>query len=169
MFGFEAHIKKVQSYNRWCELQEIIMTSTGKTQNRCATDVDHQTRSPPTAKGEASSCCVVLVKEQQPDSTTKPDVRPKDTTFTAPKAGIEFTMEELLVPRALQAFFWWVGGMMKYVPECTQIRALNAAKSTICDVLSEVMVTMTTPPGMETGFAQPVMATPTQLPQNRDV
>ena len=59
--------------------------------------------------------------------------------------------------------------MMKYVPECTQIRGLNTAKSTICDILSEVMVTTAAPPGMEAGFTQPIMATPAQLSRDRDV
>ena len=63
-------------------------------------------------------------------------------------------MQELPVPRALQAFFWWVSAMMRYMPESTQIKALNAAKLTICDMLSEVMVKMAIPLGMEAGFAQ---------------
>ena len=86
------------------------MTPTEKTQNRHATDVVHQTRNPPPAE-ETSSHCVALIKEQQPDSTTKPDVKPKDKAFTAPTAattGFEFTMQELSVPRTLQALFWWV-------------------------------------------------------------
>ena len=120
---------------------------------------------------------MILVEEQQPDSTTKPDVRPKDTTSAIPAvgtagaatAGIEFTMQKLPVPRALQAFFWWVGGMMRYVPEGTQISALNTAKLTICDVLSDIMVTTTTPPGMEAGFAQLVPTALTQPSEDRDV
>ena len=62
-------------------------------------------------------------------------------------------MQELPVPRALQAFFWWVGVMMRCVPGITQIKTLNAAKLTICNMLSEVMVKMIIPPGMEAGFA----------------
>ena len=78
-------------------------------------------------------------------------------------------MQGLPVPRALQAFFWWVSVMMRYVPESTQIKALNAAKLTICDMLNEVMVKMAIPPGMEAGFAQPVMTALIQLPEDRDV
>ena len=78
-------------------------------------------------------------------------------------------MQELPMLRALQAFFWWVSGMMRYVPESTQIKALNAAKLTIFDMLSEVMVKTAVPPGMEAGFAQPVMTTLIQLLGDRDV
>ena len=42
------------------------------------------------------------------------------------------------------------------------------AKSTICDVLNEVMVATVVPPGLEAGFAQPVMASPIQLMGYRD-
>ena len=42
------------------------------------------------------------------------------------------------------------------------------AKSTICDVLSEVMVVTAVSPGLEAGFAQPVMTAPTQLKEYRD-
>ena len=59
--------------------------------------------------------------------------------------------------------------MIQYVPEYTQIRALNVAKSTTCDMLSEVMVLTPTPPGMEAGFTQPFMATPMQPSSDRNV
>ena len=104
-------------------------------------------------------------------TTTKPDVRPKEiavTASTSATAGVEFMMQELQVPRALQAFFWWVGRMIKYIPESTQLKALNAAKSTICDMLSEVMVATAVPLGLEAGFAQPVMTALTQLSEDRD-
>ena len=77
-------------------------------------------------------------------------------------------MQELPVPQALQAFFLWVQGMMKYIPENTQIKALNMAKSTVCNVLSEVMVATAVPPGLEAGFAQPLMAVPMQPMEYRD-
>ena len=77
-------------------------------------------------------------------------------------------MQELPVPRALQVFFLWVGRMMKYIPESTQLKALNAAKSTICDMLSEVMVATAVPLGLEAGFAQPVTTALTQLSEDRD-
>ena len=54
---------------------------------------------------------------------------------------------------------------MKNVPESTQIRALNAANTSICNILSEVMIFTTTPPGMEAGFAQLILAAPVQLLQ----
>ena len=57
---------------------------------------------------------------------------------------------------------------MKYIPENTQIKALNTAKSTVCNVLSEVMVATAVPPGLEAGFTQPVMTTLTQLMEYRD-
>ena len=71
--------------------------------------------------------------------------------------------------RALQAFFWCVSVMMRYMPESTQIKALNAAKLTICDMLSEVMFKTAIPPGMKAGLAQPVMTALIQLLEDRDV
>ena len=112
-------------------------------------------------KEETSSHHIILVKEQQADLTTKPDVKPKEMAITTPAsipAVIEPALQELSVPRVLQAFFWWVNAMIRYIPEGTQIWAVNAAKSTICDMLSKTMVNTAVPPGMEAGFAQLVMA-----------
>ena len=92
------------------------------------------------------------------------DAAPASTT-----AGIEHTMQELSVPRALQPFFWWVGVMMRYMPESTQIKALNVAKLTICDMLSEVMVRMAVLLRMEAGVAQPVMTALIQPLEDRDM
>ena len=61
------------------------------------------------------------------------------------------------MPQALQAFL------------STQIKALNAAKLTICNMLSEVMVKMAVPLGMEAGFSQLVMTILIQPPEDRDV
>ena len=122
-------------------------------------------------KEEASGHHVILVEEQQPDSTTKLDVKPKEIVITTPAstpAVMEPTLQELPVPRALQAFFWWVNAMMRYIPESTQIWAVNAAKSTICDMLSEAMINTAVPPGMEAGFAQLVMATAALPPEDKD-
>ena len=113
--------------------------ATGKTQNRHPSDVVNRSHGSPLDKEETSSCHAILVEEQQPDSTTRPDARPKEiaaAASTSTTAGVENTMEELPVPRALQTFFWWVSAMMRYIPEGIQIKALNAAKSTICDMLS---------------------------------
>ena len=57
---------------------------------------------------------------------------------------------------------------MMYIPDSTQIQTVNAAKSTICDMLSETMVNTAVPPGMEAGFAQPVMATAAPSAENKD-
>ena len=143
-----------------------------ETQNRCPSDVANRSHGSPLDKEETSSCHVMLAEEQQADSSTRPDVRPKEIAATASTpmaAGVEHTMHELPVPRALQAFFWWVSVMMRYIPESTQIKALNAAKSTICDMLSEVMANTAVPPGLEAVFAQPVMTTLTQPLEDRDM
>ena len=58
--------------------------------------------------------------------------------------------------------------MMRYIPEGTQIWAVNTAKSTICDMLSKTMVNTAVPPGMEAGFAQPVMAAAAPPLEGRD-
>ena len=57
---------------------------------------------------------------------------------------------------------------MRYRPESTQIWAVNGAKSTICDTLSKAMVNTAVSPGMEAGFAQPVMATVALPPEDKD-
>ena len=122
-------------------------------------------------KEEASSHHIVLVEEQQPDSTTKPDVKPKEIAAITPTLTpvvMETTLQELPGPRALQAFFWWVNVMMRYILKSTQIWAVNEAKSTICDMLSEAMVNTAVPPGMKAGFAQPVMATAPLPPEDKD-
>ena len=79
-------------------------------------------------------------------------MRPKEIAVTTPGV-MEPTLQGLPVPGALQAFFWWVNVMMIYIPENTQIWAENAAKSSICDMLSEAMVNMVVSPGMEARFA----------------
>ena len=104
---------------------------------------------------------VILVKRQQPDSTTKPDARPKDTTTAAPmtiSVRAKQVIEDQPIPRVPQSFCLWVSGMMMYVLEKTQVHTINAVKSTICDVLSEEMANTAVPPGFEEGYAQPVMA-----------
>ena len=168
------HIKKWDRHDSLFEQQmsPLQMAATEKTQNRHTSDVTNRACSSPPDKEEASSHCMVLVEEQQLDSTTKPDVRLREIAVTDPKsatAGVEFMMQESPVPRALQAFSWWVGRMMRYIPESTQIKALNAAKSTICDMLSEVMVATAVPPGLEAGFAHPVRMAPMQPSEDRDI
>ena len=145
--------------------------STRRVQNRCPADVDDKTQGTPLGKEEASSCQVILIEEQQPDSTTKPDVKPKGIAVTTPAstpAVMEPALQELPVPRALQAFFRWVNGMMRYIPESNQVWAVNATKSTICDMLSETMASTAVPPGMEAGFAQLVMTTAALPPEDKD-
>ena len=98
-------------------------------------------------------------------------MKPKEIAVTTPAstpAVMEHTLQELPVPRALQASFWWVNAMMRYIPESTQIWALNAARSTICDMLSEAMVNTAVLPGIEAWFAQLVMATGTPPPEDKD-
>ena len=168
-----TQIKKLERYDN--QFQQMMApfhaASTGRVQKRHPADVEDKTQGTPLGKEEASSHQVVLVKEQQPESTTKPDVRPKEIALTTPAsipAVMEPTLQELPVPRALQAFFWWVNAMMRYIPEGTQIQAVNATKSTICDMSSETMVNTAVPPGMEAGFAQPVMATAAPPPEDKD-
>ena len=146
------------------------VASTRKVQNRCPADVEDKTQGTPLGKEETSSCHIILVEKQQLDSTTKPDVKPEMavTTPASIQAVMEPTLQELPVPKVLQAFFWWVNVMMRYIPEGTLIWAVNAAKSTICDMLSETMVNTAATPGMEAGFAQLVMATVAPPPEGKD-
>ena len=172
-FWSGAQIKKLERYDD--QFQQMMApfhaAFTGRVQNRCPADVEDKTQGAPLGKEEASSWHIVLVEEQQPDSTTKLNVKPKEIAVTTPSstpAVMEPTLQELLVPRALQAFFWWVSWIMRYIPKSTQIRAVNAAKSTICDMLGETMVNTAVPPGMEAGFAQPVMGTAAPPPEDKD-
>ena len=90
--------------------------STGRVQNRHPADVEDKTQGTPLGKEETSSCHIILFEEQQPDSTTKPDVKPKEMAVATPAsipAVIEPTLQELPVPRALQASFWWVNAMTR--------------------------------------------------------
>ena len=174
IFGYGTQMRKLEQHDDQFKQQmaPFQATAMGKTQSRCPSNVTDRSHGSPLDKKETSSCHVVLVKEQQPDSITKPDVQPKEIAAAASvstTAGIEHMMQELLVPRALQTFFWWVSPMMRYVPESTQIKALKAAKSTICNLLSEVMVKTAVPPGMEAGFTQPVMTILTQLLEDKDM
>ena len=70
----------------------------------------------------------------------------------------EQVKEDQPILRVLQSFYWWISGMMTCVLEKTQVCAINATKSTICDMLSEEMANTAAPPGFEEGYAQPVMA-----------
>ena len=58
--------------------------------------------------------------------------------------------------------------MMTHVSEKTQVCTINAAKSTICDMLSEEMANTAVPPGFEEGYAQPVMAPMPWQQESRD-
>ena len=150
MFSYGAQMKRLEKHDSQFKQQmaPFQVAANGKTQNRCPSDVANRLHGSPLDREETSSHHVILVEEQQPDSATRPDVRPKETAAAASPSttvGVEYAMQELPVPRALQAFFCWVSGMMRYVPESTQIEALNAAKSTICDMLSEVMVATAVP------------------------
>ena len=132
-----------------------------KMQNRHPADVQDKNQGSPLGDDEPADCRVILVERQQPDSTTKPDSRPKDTTVAAAmtiSVRAEQVIEDQPTPRVLQSFYWWVSGIMIYVSEKTQVHAINAAESTICDVLSEEMANTAVPPGFEEGYAQPVTA-----------
>ena len=52
----------------------------------------------------------------------------------------------------------WSRGNSQIPPLSQILHAINDAKSTICDMLSEAMANTTIPPGFEEGYAQPVMA-----------
>ena len=110
-FRYRTQIKKLERYDD--QFQQMMApfhaAFTGRVQNRHPADVEDKTQGLPLGKEEASSHHIILVKEQQPDSTTKLDVKPKEIAVTTPAATptvMEPTLQELPVPRALQAFFW---------------------------------------------------------------
>ena len=116
-FGYGAQMKRLGKHDSQFQQQMVPFQAAamGKTQNRCPSDVASRSHRSPLDMDETSNCQVILAEEQQPDSTT-PDVRP--TT-----AGVKHTMQELPVPGALQAFFWWVSAILRYLPGSTQIKA----------------------------------------------
>ena len=142
-----------------------------KMQNRHPADVQDRNQGLPLGDDEPADHCVILVERQQPDSTTKPDSRPKDTTTAAPmtiSVRAEQVIEDQPIPRVLQSFYWWISGMMTNMLEKTQVCAINTAKSTICDVLSEEMANTAVPSVFEEGYEQPVMAPTAWQPESRD-
>ena len=108
--GYGAQIKRLEKHDSQFQQQmaPFQAAATGKTQNRCSSDVVSRSHGSTLDKEETSSCHVILAEEQQPDSTTRPDVRPKEiaaAASTSTTAGVKHTMQELPVPKALQAFF----------------------------------------------------------------
>ena len=106
-------MKRLEKHdNRFKQLMAPFQaTATGKMQNKWPSDVVDRSQGSPLDRAEASSCHVVLAEEQQPDSPTKPDVRPKEIATeasTSTTARVEYAMQELLVSQVLQVFFLWV-------------------------------------------------------------
>ena len=79
-----------------------------KMQNRHPADVQDKNQGSPLGDDEPADHRVVLVERQQPDSTTKPDSRPKDTAVAAPmtiSVMAEQVIEDQPIPRVLQSFY----------------------------------------------------------------
>ena len=76
MFGYGAQMRKLEQHDNQFKQQmaPFHAAAMGKTQNRHPSDVTDRSHGSPLDKEEASSCHVVLVKEQQPDSITNPDI-----------------------------------------------------------------------------------------------
>ena len=113
MFGYGAQVKRLERHDSKFEqmIAPFLATATGKMQNKRPADVADKSQGSQLDRTKATSCRVVLAEEQQPDSMTKLDVRPKEliATASAPTpAEKEYTMPEMPVPRALKAFFLWV-------------------------------------------------------------
>ena len=80
MFGYGAQMRKLEQHDNQFKQQmaPFHAVAMGKTQNRCPFNVTDRSHGSSLDKEEASSCHVVLVQEQQPDSTTRTDVQPKE-------------------------------------------------------------------------------------------
>ena len=76
MFGYGAQMRKLEQHDNQFKQQmaPFHTVAMGKTQNRHPSDVTDRSHGSSLDKGETSSHRVVLVEEQQPDSTNKPDV-----------------------------------------------------------------------------------------------
>ena len=76
IFGYGAQMRRLEQQDSQFKQQMTTFqaATTGKTQKRHPSDVVDRSHGSPPDKEETSSRLVVLVEEQQPDSTTKPDV-----------------------------------------------------------------------------------------------
>ena len=103
-----------------------------KMQNRHPADVQDRNQDSPLGDDEPADRHVILVERQQPDPTTKPDSRPKDTTMAAPmtiSVRAEQVIEDQSIPRVLQSFYWWdddvcVGKDTSTCHKCCQVNKL---------------------------------------------
>ena len=95
-FGYRAQIKKLEKHDN--QFQQMMApfhaASTGRVQNRHPADVKDKTQCTRLGKEETSSHHIILVKEQQPDSTIKPDVKPKEVAVATP-ASIPAVIDEV--------------------------------------------------------------------------
>ena len=115
-FGYGAQERKLERHDD--QFQQMMVpfcaASIGRVQNRCSVDVKDKTQNP-LGRKENSNHHVILTEEQQLDSTTQPDVRPKEIAITIPVSTpgvMEPILQKLPVLRAMQAFLWWVNKMM---------------------------------------------------------
>ena len=76
IFGYGAQMKRLEQHDSQFKQQmaPFQAATNVKMQNRHPSDVVDRSHGSPLEKGETNSCHVVLVEEQQPDSTTRPDV-----------------------------------------------------------------------------------------------
>ena len=155
-FGYVAQMMKIDQHeDRFQQMMAPFYEAPPKTQNRHPADVRDKNQGSPLEDDEPADLCVILVKRQQLDSTTKPDARPKNTTTAAPMSfsvRAEQVIEDQPIPRVLQFFYWWVSRTMTYVSEKTQVHAINLTKSTICDMLSEEMANTAVPQALKRGM-----------------
>ena len=76
MFHYGAQMRKLEQHDNQFKQKTppFHAAAMEKTQNRGPSDITDRSHGSPLDKEEASSCCVVLVEEKQPDFTTKPGV-----------------------------------------------------------------------------------------------
>ena len=108
-FDYGAQMKRLEKHDSKFKQMMVLFqaVATGKMQNKWPSDVVDRSQGSPLDRAEASSCHMVLAEEQQPDSTTKQDVRPKEiatTASTPTTVGVEYTMQELPVSRHYKPF-----------------------------------------------------------------
>ena len=93
-FEYREQIEKLERYDNqfWQMMAPFHVASTRRVQNRHPADVKDKT--PPLGKEEVSSCHIILVEQQQLDST-KLGVKPKEiavTTLASTPAVMEPTL-----------------------------------------------------------------------------
>ena len=109
IFGYGAQMMKIDRHeDQFQQMMAPFYGDPAKMQNKYPADVQDRNQGSPLGDDKPADHRVILVKKQQPDSTTKPDSRPKDTTVAAPmtiSVRAEQVVEDQPIPGVMQSFY----------------------------------------------------------------